>query len=143
MQGRCWCGQDSQGLTLFRAVSRTSKTRGGTSSGSWQKRVCFPLVDHSPFIPGNLFFVDPLHSLPDVHSCLQFAAPGEDVVAFIGPREARPSAGRSSEHQWISFTTFDRAHPLHCFTTRLLPNLHSSRCASFITVDFAYVTLRP
>ena len=32
---------------------------------------------------------------------------------------------------------------LHCFTTCLLPNLHSSRCASFITVDFAYVTLRP
>ena len=99
-----------QGLTLFWAVSRTSKTRGGTPSGSWQKRVCFPLVDHSLFIPGNLLFVDPLHSLPDVHSCLQFAAPGEDVVAFIGPREARPSAGRSSGLQWISFTTFDRAH---------------------------------
>ena len=101
-----------QGLTLFRAVSRTSKTRGGTSSGSWQKRVCFPLVDHSLFIPGNLLFMVPLHSSSDVHSCLQFAVQGEDVVALISPSEARPSAGRSSEHQWISFTTFDRAHLL-------------------------------
>ena len=113
MQGRYWCGRDSQGLSLFWSVSRTSKTRGGTSSGSWQKRVCFPPVGLSPFILGNLFFVVPLQSSPDVRSCRQSTAPGEDVVAVKSLSETRLSAGSSLEHQQISFIIIVRVHQPH------------------------------
>ena len=97
MQGRYWCGQDSQGLSLFWGVSHTSKTRGGTSSGSWQKRVCFSLVDFSPFISGILLFVVPLHSYLEIHLRLHVAVPGKDVVAVKSLSESCLSAGRSLE----------------------------------------------